>query len=89
MILSLPDGSSFGTHPLVTRFLKGVFESRPTLPRYQQIWDVSTVLDYLKTLSPVDKLGLKDLTHKSVMLVTLLSAQRCHTAHALTIPLVA
>jgi hypothetical protein len=30
-----PTDQSFGSHPLVTRFLKGVFESRPSLPRYQ------------------------------------------------------
>ena len=84
-IIFLPDGSSFGNHPLVIRFLKGVFESRPSLPRYKDIWNVSVVLDYLKTLSPLEELNLKDITHKTVMLVTLLSGQRCQTVHALTI----
>ena len=32
-IIFLSDGSSFGNHPFVTQFLKGVFESRPSLPR--------------------------------------------------------
>ena len=27
-----PTDQSFGSHPLVTRFMKGVFESRPSLP---------------------------------------------------------
>lgn len=31
-IIFLPDGSYFGNHPFVTRFLKGVFESKPSLP---------------------------------------------------------
>lgn len=84
-IILFPDGGSFGNHPLVTRFMKGVFESRPSLPRYKDIWDVSVVLDYLKTLSPVDELSLRDITHKTVMLITLLSGQRCQTVHALTI----
>ena len=46
------DGSLIGSHPLVSRFMKGVFQSRPTCPRYLATWDVSVVLSYLRTLSP-------------------------------------
>ena len=70
---------------MVSRFLKGVVESRPSLPRYKDIWDVSVVLDYLKTLPPLEELNLKDITHKTVVLVALLSGQRCQTVHALTV----
>ena len=41
-IVMLPDGSQFGTHPLVCRFIKGVFELKPSLPKYKSIWDVSS-----------------------------------------------
>ena len=34
-----------------------VFHSRPTFPKYTEIWDVNVVLSYLKTLSPVAKLS--------------------------------
>ena len=74
-VIFLSDGSSFGHHPLVSRFLKGVFESRPSLPRYSNIWDVSVVLDYFKTLPPLEEANLKDITHRAVMLVALLSGQ--------------
>ena len=37
----------FGTHPLVRRFMKGVIELRPTLPKYQSIWDQAIVLKFL------------------------------------------
>ena len=84
-VIFLPDGGSFGNHPLVSRFLKGVYESRPSLPRYKDIWDVSVVLNYLKTLPPTEESNLKDITVKTVMLVALLSGQRCQTVHALTI----
>ena len=80
-----PDGGSFGNHPLVSRFLKGVFESRPSLPCYKDIWDVSVVLDYLKTLPPLEELNLKDITHKTVVLVALLSGQCCQTVHIIYI----
>jgi hypothetical protein len=52
----------FGSHHLVTRFLKGVFESLPFLPRYQATWNVSDFSNYLRTLGPVKELMLKDLT---------------------------
>ena len=72
-------------HLLVTRLMKGVFESRPTLPRYNSIWNLSTVLDFIKTLGPNEELSLKNVTLKCVTLVALLSGQRCQTIHALRI----
>ena len=55
---------SFGSHPLVSRFINGVFESRPALPKYSETWDVKQVFSYLQTLHPPESLTLKDLTHK-------------------------
>lgn len=40
------------------------------------MWDVSKVLDYLKTLSPAEKLTLKELPLKTVMLLLLVTCQR-------------
>ena len=79
------DGGTFGNNPLVTRFLKGVFTVRPSLPRYQEIWDVSTVLPYLETLHPPENLSLQLLTLKTTMLLAFLSGQRCQTIHALDV----
>ena len=79
----LPGNISVGNHPLVTRFMKGVFQSRPTFPKYAEIWDVNVVLSYLKTLSPVAKLSLKDLTYKVTMMLMLLSGQRIQTIQLL------
>ena len=79
----LPGNISVGNHPLVTRFMKGVYQSRPTFPKYTEIWDVNVVLSYLKTLSPVAKLSLKDLTYKVTMMLMLLSGQRTQTIQLL------
>ena len=79
----LPGNISVGNHPLVTRFMKGVYQSRPTFPKYTEIWDVNVVLSYLKTLSPVAKLSLKDLTYKVTMMLMLLSGQRIQTIQLL------
>lgn len=41
-----------GGHPVVFRFLKVAFESKPLSNRYYDIWDVQEVLRFLKTFSP-------------------------------------
>ena len=53
---------------IVRRILKGVFNLRPVLAKSNVIWDVSTVLNHLKNLSPDVALGLNKLTLKSCML---------------------
>jgi len=73
------DNHAVGSHPLVSRFMKGVFTLRPPAPRYEETWDVSIMLDYLRTLAPVRRISLKDLTMKLVMLLLLITAQRKQT----------
>lgn len=77
---------TFGNHPLVSRFLKGVFELKPSLPRYNHIWDVGVVLKHLKTLKPVDSLDLKVLTLKLTMLLCLLTGQTSGGAKVPKVP---
>lgn len=84
-IITLPGNISIGNHPLVTRFLKGAFQTRPTLPKYTSIWDVKVALNYLKTFSPASKLTLKDVTLKLTMLLLLVSSQRIQTVQLLDI----
>ena len=76
---------SFGSRPLVVRFLRGVYNSRPSLPRHTEIWDVRIVLDKLREMSPASTLALKELTYKLVMLIALVSAQRGQTIPLLNI----
>ena len=75
------DGLPVGQHPMVKRFMKGVFNIRPALPRYNVTWDVNTVLKYLKTLSPVSQIPIKMLSHKLVMLMSLVAGQRGQSLH--------
>ena len=81
-ILNPVNGITFGAHPRVTRVLKGVFESRPTESRYTETWDVKTVDRHLKTIPTTKDVPLKDLTLKTVMLMSLVSAQSGQTTHA-------
>lgn len=78
------DGHRVGAHPMVIRYLKGVFKLKPPKPRYTQIWDVNKVLIYLRKLSPVKYISLKDLTMKLIMLMALTQAARVQTLHLLS-----
>ncbi len=84
-IVCMPAGQVFGSHHIVVRFMKGVFELRKPKPKYSSIWDVSVVLKYLGTFVPNSELTLKQLTFKVVMLMLLVSGQRGQTIHSLSL----
>lgn len=79
------NGHTLGNHPLIKRFMKGVFHNRPVFPRYQQTWDVNKVLNYLENLGPSCDLTLKDLTLKLNILILLISGQRCQSIKLLDV----
>ena len=56
-----------GKHPMMAKFMKGVFSLRPPEPKYFVTWDVRQVLNFLKTWAPAESLSLKQLTLKLVM----------------------
>lgn len=60
-----------GKHPTISRLLKESFHETLPLSRYTSIWNVDTVLRYLKGLGPTESLSLKLLTYKLVMLLAL------------------
>ena len=66
----------------ITRFMKGCYLQRPPKPKYNSVWDVSVVLNYLKQM---DTTALLHLSQKVTMLFLLVSAQRCQTIHLLNI----
>ena len=75
------DGSPIASHPLISRFMKGIFELRPPQSLLFTTWSVMTVLKYLKSLSPPEDLSLKQSTLKVVMLSALVSAARRSFLH--------
>ena len=72
---------NFGTHSLVSRFMKSVFLQNKPLSKYDCTWDVAVVLKYLETLYPHSDITLKNLTLKLVMIILLVSGQRGQTVH--------
>ena len=75
----LIDGHAAGQHPLVVRLLKGVFNVTPPKPKYNQMWNVSTVLDHIISLPQNSELSLLSLSKKLLALFALVSAQRTQT----------
>ena len=81
--LELCSQEPLGKSALVCKFMKGVFNARPSLPRNVHTWDPKKVLDYLSKC--VDQ-SLSFLTKKCVVLLALVSSQRISTLHCLSIP---
>jgi hypothetical protein len=79
------DGQPMGKNPIICKLFKAIFNLRTPKPRYTHSWDVSIVLKYLKSLSPMSRLSLKDLTLKLLMLVAVTNPQRAQSFHALSI----
>ena len=71
------DGVPAGQHPftqVITRFMKGVLNIKPALPKYNFTWDVGIVIKYI---SKIDTNSLKYLIEKLATLLVLLCVQRC------------
>ena len=63
-------GIPFGKDPLVSRFLRGVFNIRPALPRYVTTWNVSKVFQYLKKQQALVNCDLKAVSHRLAILLS-------------------
>ena len=80
-----PSCVQFGSHVLIKRFMKGIFEIKPSLPRYNCTWSTEQVLKFLKSLSPLEDLTLLQLSRKLVTLFALMTGQRAQTLHVFDI----
>ena len=78
------DGFPVGQHPLVTRLMKGIFNSRPIIKSLFPAWSVKMVLKTLSEWSPASKLSLKILTLKTVMLIALATGKRASSIRLLS-----
>ena len=76
---------TIASNPIISRFMKGIFKINPPTPRYKTTWDPHIVLNYLSSLGTGDKLTLKLLSMKLLMLTSLVSAQRGQSLHMLDI----
>ena len=67
------DNHTVGMHTLVCRYMKGVFNEFPVLPKYSFTWDVGVVLKYI---SSMDTENVQHLSQKLTALLAILCGQR-------------
>ena len=79
------NGIQIGQYPLVTRLLKGVYNRRPSQPRYSATWDVDVVTKNMAAMDSNESLTLKQLSKKLVVLMALVEASRTSELKALDI----
>ena len=77
------DGVPAGQHPMVIRLMQGIFNTRPSKPRYTSVWDVDIVINHIKSMPPSSELRLTELSGKLAMLLALTNADRVSDLHLL------
>ena len=68
---------------MVTRLMQGIFNTRPSKPRYNSVWDVEVVLNHIKNMPQCSELRLAELSAKLAMLLALTNADRASDLHLL------
>nr|CAH7725186.1 unnamed protein product [Callosobruchus chinensis] len=61
------------------RFMKGLYNQRPSALRYEETWDPHTVLEFLEKLYPLESLSLFQFPLKLVALLALTYSHRIQT----------
>ena len=72
-------------HPLISRYLKGIYNRHPPLPKYVDIWDLTLFLKYYEQKENNDCLEFKELVKETVMLFIILGAGRKHALFTLSV----
>ena len=80
------NGESVSSSIMLTRLMKSFFLTRPSKKTLSPAWSLPKVLQTLSRApyEPLHKASLKDLTIKTVFLLTTASGQRRSSVHALT-----
>jgi len=71
--VSLPTLENLGDHPLLKKFMRGVFNLKPPKAKTGFIWDVKILFDYFENLPNNIELDDSTLTQKTLCLLLLLS----------------
>ena len=66
------EGYDAGKYPLVCQYMKGVYNSNPSLPKRSFTWDAGAVVRYLSSVTPK---SLLDISRKLASLLAILCGQ--------------
>ena len=79
--VTVNNSSSWSSDQDLNRFLKGIYNSKPPMPRYSTTWDVNIILNFLANWMPLEDLTLKELTLKTVTWIALVSGNSAQSIH--------
>ena len=65
------DGTNIGKHPLIVKLMKGLYNKKPPLAKYANLWYVNIILDFISVMFSNEDLSFRVLSFKSAMLLTL------------------
>ena len=77
------EGTAVGSHPLVSRLMRGMFNCRPPIPRYDRSWSIGTVIDFFTNHYKSASLTVLQLAKKAATLLAITNADRCSDLAAL------
>ena len=64
------DDKPTGKHPLISRFLKAVFQEKPPLSRSLTTWDPELMFTYIKSLGATESLSNIQLSKNLAVLMS-------------------
>ena len=77
------EGIQLGLHPLITRFMKGVYRQATPKSKYTDTWDPIPVLHTLSGWGHTENICLERLTKRTIVLFLLATGQRLQAVHKL------
>ena len=77
------EGTAVGSHPLVSRLMRGMFNCRPPMPRYDRSWNIGTMIDFFTNHYKSASLTVLQLAKKAATLLAITNADRCSNLAAL------
>ena len=70
------EGTQLGTHPLVARFMRGLYRKDAPKSKYTDTWDPRPILLTMSNWGTIGALSLEHLTKRTAMLFLLATGQR-------------
>nr|CAH7755141.1 unnamed protein product [Callosobruchus chinensis] len=81
--IQFQNGASYATinsqHAAIVLIFPGIYNQKPSMPKYQATWDPHPVLLHLARLYPLEKISRLQLTMKLVTLLALITGHRLQT----------
>ena len=70
---------TLGDHPMIMKFMKGVYNLNPPKTKLGFVWDVKNLFDYFEKMPSYEAITDVDLSCKTLLLLLLLGGQRINT----------